>query len=227
MTGASLQWLLEVLSLIACVVAVVRVFQLRLHRAYPFFAAYFLFPLILQTIVVGYGDRSPQICFAYPLLEPLRSFFYVVVVWEVVGNAFRSFPGIRRLIRAMAAVSSVGLVFAFVAPGSQVIHGTILSVVRFERGITCSLAIFTAALLGGIWKCGIWLPRNNVVLLLFWGIWFLGDSAMLMAASLIPAGTLVVVNGGLAVFEIVSCVGWARMLRRVDDRDRSLAVARC
>src|SRR5579864_8101291 len=106
MPSDSVQWVLQFLSLIACVAAVVRVFQTRLNRVYPFFACYFLFPLILQTIVVRYGDRSPQICFTYPLLEPLRSLFYVVVVWELLTKAFQHYPGLRGLTRWMAVLST-------------------------------------------------------------------------------------------------------------------------
>ena len=222
MIGNSIGWLLQLISLLCCLAAVCRLIQIKLFRSYPFFAWYFLLPFVLQMVVLRYGVRSPQICYAFPLLEPIRCIVYILVVWELVSTTFQNCAALRplkRLTIGMTFIAATGLILTFAAPGSHIYHGTILSIVRFERGIAFSLGIFTAAFLGLTWKYSIKLPRNSMVLFLFWSTWFLGDSAMLMAASLLPAGLSFVVNGGLAVFEVTSYIGWTLLLSKADETE--------
>ena len=183
-----------------------------------FFSWYFLLPLILQIIVVRHGLSSPEICFAFPLLEPVRNVIYILVAWELCGD-LRS---LGRLRVGVAFLSAAGMILSFAAPGSHLYHGVILSIVRMERGVAFSLGVFTVAMLYLAAKYSITLPRNSVVLLTFWSIWFLGDSAMLTAASFLPAGYSFVVNDGLAIFEITSYIGWALLLSKVGEGEQGL-----
>lgn len=214
-------WWFQLLSVLCCIGAVVRFIQIRLFRNYPVFVAYFLIPLIIQTVAVVYGISSRQICTAYPLLEPVRNIGYVVVMWELVSATFRNCADLHRLGRwpvVVAFIAAAGLVLSFaVLQGSYLYHGVILSIIIVERGIALSLGVFTVGLLWLVSRYGVNLPRNSAVLLLFWSIWFLGDAAMLAAASLLPQGFSFVVNDGLAILEIASCLGWALLLSEADE----------
>jgi hypothetical protein len=222
MPNASVHSLLQLLSLLCCLGVLVRLIQIKLFRIYPFFVFYFVLPLSLQIITVLYGICSRQLCLAFPPLESVRNVSYIVVVLELVSTLFRDRADLHPLrlpAVGIAGISSVGLELIFVAPGSHLFQGTILSIVRLERGITASLAIFSILFLSLTWKHAIKLPRNGVVLFIFWTIWFLGDSAMLMAATMLPARSSLIVNDGLALFEISSYLGWALLCEASQKHD--------
>lgn len=211
MTVTTVLWWLQLLSLLFCLAVLARLTQTRLVRVYPWFVSYLILTLSLQTIGVVYGVCSRQLCTAFPVLEPIRIAGYVVVVWELVGAT-------RVRMAGIAGIASAGIILSMVVPGSHLYHGLILSIVRLERGVAFSLAVFIVLFLRLTSNHGIKMPRNGVALLIFWSLWFLGDSAMLTAASLLPAGRSFVVNDGLALFEIISYAGWTLLLRATRDK---------
>jgi hypothetical protein len=206
---------MQFLSLLGCAAVLLRLSTAKLLRVYPVFAAYLLLPLILEFIAVAYGICSPKLCVAYSVLEPLRALGFACAIAELVFAVIRNHLQAREWrISVIAGFASVGLVFAFIAPHSDIFHGLIQDIVRLERGIAFSSAVFILGFLGVATRAAITLPRNLNVLLAFWCLWLLGDAVMLTAASFLPAGGSVVVNDGLALFEVGSYVGWILMLRK-------------
>jgi hypothetical protein len=208
-----MEWLLEVVAFVGCLVTVMRMIQLKLFQVYPLLFSYLFIPLALQAVVVRYGSCSLQFCYAFPFLEPLRIIGYILLVWELASAVFRNRTGLR----PWAALAPIGLILTFVSPGSNLFHGLILRIVRLERGVTCSLAILTMLLLCLIAKYSIKLPRNSVVLCTLYTIWFLGNSALLLAASILPPDHAYLVNNGLAVLEIGSYIGCTFLLSKAGE----------
>ena len=220
MTRASLEWLLQLLSLICCLAALVSTVRFRLYRAYPSFASYLVIPLLLQIVTVYYGTCSRELCLVFPVLEPLRMAGYLLITRELVSKILVAASD-RKVSRVpamrIAAIAALGIVLAVSASTSRVFHGLILSIVRFERGITFSLGVIVIALLWFSRRRLLSLPQNVKVLGSFLAVWLLGDSLMMMSASFLPAGFAFVVNDGLAIFEISSYLGWALLLSTEDE----------
>lgn len=221
MISASVESLLQVLSLLFCLVAVARLIHLRLVRVYPLFFSFLCIPLVLQVVLLLYGVGSNQFFHAYVWLEPIRIISYILVVWELFSAVFRNYAGLRSLSRWVmglaAALAPIGLILTAIAPGSRFYLSGSLGYIRFERGITFGLVIFIIVLLYFISKYPIKLPRNNVVLCVLYSIWFLGDSALLLSVSFLPSEYANIVNDGLAVLEIGSYIGWAALLSKTGE----------
>jgi hypothetical protein len=222
LTSASIESLLQILSLVCGLLAVARVVQLGLVRTYPCFFSFLCIPAVLQVVVVSYGYRSLVFFWAWASLEPLRMISYILVVWELFSAVFRNYAGLRSLSRwvmGLAAVfAPIGLILTVFAPDSSILpKAKSFRLVRFERGITFGLVIFIVILLYFISKYPIKLPRNLVVLCMLYSVWFLGDSALLLSLSFLPESSLDRVNDGLALFEIASYVGWAGLLSKAGE----------
>src|SRR5580692_1985826 len=94
-TSASIESLLQILSLVCGLLAMARLLQLRLVRSYPFFFTFLFIPAVLQTVLVVYGYRSHAFFYAWWYLEPLRNISYILVVWELFSAVFRNYEGLR------------------------------------------------------------------------------------------------------------------------------------
>src|ERR1039458_9928334 len=104
MISASVESLLQVLSLLFCLVAVARLIQLKLVRVYPFFFSFLCIPVVLQAVLLRYGVESKQFFYAYVYLEPIRVISYILVVWELFSVVFRNYAGLRSLSRWVMGV---------------------------------------------------------------------------------------------------------------------------
>ena len=221
MLSASVESLLQVFSLLFCLLAVARLIQLRLLRVYPFFFSFLCVPAVLQAVVVLYGPNSKPFFYTWMWLEPIRNFTYILVVWELFSAVFRNYAGLRSLSRWVmglaAAIAPIGLILTLLSPGSNFFGGWTFTFMRFERGIAFGLVIFIVILLYFISKYPIKLPRNNVVLCLLYSVWFLADSAILLTSSFVPVAHANLVNDGLAVFEIASYLGWTLLLSKAGE----------
>jgi hypothetical protein len=219
-TAGSVAALLQVFSLFSCLGVIIRIVQTRLYRRFPVFALYFVFPLCIQLVTVFYGICSLQLCRVYPPIEVLRNVVYILAISELFSAlppAYSELWPRRNHTFAVVVALASGLLFSFVAPGSHMFRGLILSIAKMERGITLALGILTAAALYHLSKYSIRVAPQLKVMLTFWTVWFLGDAATLGAVSLVPAGSQFIVNDGLAVFEIASYVGWAVLLKQCRD----------
>ena len=216
MANVSLEWCLQVLSFIGCLVVITRVIQLRLFQVYPLFFSYLCVPLLLEGVVLRYGVGSVEFCMVFPFLEPVRILGYFLAVWEIATSV----SGNQRGLRLAAAIAPAGLILTFVATESQLFRGMALSVLRAERGIALSLAIFTVALLCLAARRQVTLPRNSVVLCAVFTFWFLGDAAALLSASYLQRGQAYVVNDVLALLEIGSYLGWTMWLSKSEESYR-------
>jgi hypothetical protein len=222
MMSASIEFSLQLFSLLFDIVVCLRVLQLGLHRIYPFFFAFLCAPLIPQAVLLLYGSDSHRYAGVWLYTEPVRNILYILVVWELFSVIFRNYAGLRSLSRwvmgVAAGIAPIGLVLTFAASGSRLFFRSGLTVIRFERGIAFGLVIFIIILLYFISRYPIQLPRNNVILAMLYSIWFLGDAAILLLSSFVPeAWGYSMVNGLLAILEISSYIGWALLLSKAGE----------
>jgi hypothetical protein len=221
MTSASIDLVLQWLSLLFDIAVVIRLAQLKINRTYPFFFVFLCVPLVLQSIVVKFGTSSIIFLNFYLVLEPARNILYILVVWELFSAIFKNYEGLRSLSRWVmgiaAAIAPIGLVLTIAASHSNVFSNSKLAlvVVRFERGIAFGLVIFIVIMLYFISRYPIKLPRNAVAHCILYSTWFLGDAALLLASSFLQGNSgQRIVNNGLAIFEIGSYIGWALLLTK-------------
>jgi len=155
-------------------------------------------------------------------LEPVRCLGYILAIRELVAVSFQdrtALRGVQLPSGARAGILAAGLTMILAAPTSHMFHGRILMIVRVERGISFGLAIFAMSILYTASRKSVQLSRNSLVLFLFWIVWFLGDSTLLMASSLLPASRSVLVNDALALFEVCSYAGWALLLSKAREHE--------
>jgi len=220
MTSASLDWSLQVLSLLLLIVLVGRLTQLGLYRLYPFFFTSLCIPVVSQFAGVVYGDRSFPYFYCYVVAQPIRNFLYILIVWELFSVIFRNYAGLRSLSRWVMGIAAGVALFGFVltiTAGGSVFRGSayIRALIRFERGVALGLVIFIIIMLYFISRYPIRLPRNSVVLCMLYSIWFLGDAGILLASSLMSSANGVrIINNVLAVFEIACYLGWTLLLSK-------------
>ena len=89
MPSAFIESSLQLSSLIFDIVAIVRVIQLRLVRAYPFFFIFLCVPLVPQAALLVYGVASSRFFRIWTIAEPVRNIVYILVVWALfsISNA--------------------------------------------------------------------------------------------------------------------------------------------
>jgi hypothetical protein len=223
MTSASVEASLQVLSLIFSVLCVIRLILLRLYGVYPVFFALLCVSSVLQTSAVVYGTASRTFLVFYTGLEPVRNILYILVVWELFSVVFRNYAGLRSLSRwvmaAGAVVALIGFILSFATIGFVAYQPSRFSarVLTFERGIAFGLVIFIVIMLFFISRYPIKLPRNSVVLCMFYSVWFLGDAAVLVVGSFLSKGYRFAINDALALLEIGSYLGWALLLSKTGE----------
>ena len=151
MPSASIEFSLQLFSLIFDIVAIVRVIHLRVVREYPFFVLFLCVPLAPQAALLHYGVASKQFFKIWSVTEPVRNIIYILVVWELFSVTFRDYAGLRSLSRwvmgGAAAIALLGFVLTYAASESQIAYGATRVIVRYERGITFGLVIFIILLL--------------------------------------------------------------------------------
>jgi hypothetical protein len=220
MTSHSIDSVLRIASLLFNIIVVFRLIQLQLHKVYPVFLTFLCIPLVLQTIGVLYGPGSLPFLVGFAILEPIRNVFYILVVWELFDVIFRNYAGLRSLSRwAMgigAVIAPAGLILTIIASSSTSFTSSrfVRLAIRFERGITFGLVIFIVIMLYFISRYPIKLPRNSLVLVILYGLWFLGDSAVLLSAGFLSSRYRHIVNDALSVLEVGSYLGWAVLLSK-------------
>jgi hypothetical protein len=219
MTSASIDSALQALSLLLGLALAVRLVQIRLFRVYPFFFTFLLIASLLQTSVVVFGTRSVVYFYSYVVLQPIRNVVYALVVWELFSVIFRNYAGLRSLSRwvmgVAAVIAPVGFLLTALSSGLAAARGSayVRAVVRFELGMTFGLVIFIVIMLYFISRYPIKLPRNNVAHCLLYSVWFLGDSAILLATSFLPMDFgRRFVNDGQSLFEIGCYLAWILLL---------------
>src|SRR5450631_1272493 len=152
MTSASVEQILQVLSLVFDLLAVTRLLQLRLCRVYPLFFTFLCIPLIPQTVLVLFGGTDSKLFFyTWGVVEPIRNVIYLLVVWELFSVIFRNYAGLRSVSRwvmgAAAGIAPIGLLLTLAAPGSHLFNKYSLGLIRFERGVAFGMVIFIVILL--------------------------------------------------------------------------------
>ncbi|HEY3836137.1 MAG TPA: hypothetical protein VGL72_06180 [Bryobacteraceae bacterium] len=224
MTSASLIPALEYLSVLLNIAAVLRVVHSGLYRVYPFFFSFLTVSLTLELAAAVAGTKSRLFFYTYVSLEPLRNVLYILVVWELFSVIFRNYAGLRSLSRwvmgAAAAIAPIGFVISLAAHGSVYASYSrfVSNVVQFERGVSMGLVVFILIMLYFISRYPIKLPRNSVVLCLFYSVWFLIDAMVLLASSFLPrASGRVIVNVTQALLEICCYFSWAWLLSRAGE----------
>ncbi len=222
MMSASVDSVLQFLSLFCDIVLIVRLTQLKLFRVYPFFFASLCIPLALQTVVVLYGTGSITFLNSFLILQPIRNILYILVVWELFSVIFRNYAGLRSLSRwvmgVAAAIAPVGFILSMASSGQAFKSHLVLQVVRFERGIAFGLIIFILIMLYFISRYPIKLPRNNVIHCMVFSVWLLGDAALLLASGFLPKNPgAQIINDGLALLEIGCYLGWTLLLSKTGE----------
>jgi hypothetical protein len=212
--------ILQSLSLLFGLIVVVRLAYLKLYRVYPFFFGFLCVPQVILGVGVAYGVSSKTFLDVYLTLEPVRTVLYILVVWELFSVIFRNYAGLRSLSRWVmgiaAAIAPVGLILTWVASESAVQKSQrALMVLRFERGVAFGLVIFIVIMLYFISRYPIRLPKNAVAHTILYSVWFMGDAALLLAASFMNQHPgIEIVNTGLAILEIGSYIGWTLLLSK-------------
>ena len=120
--SASIDSVLQALSLLFVIVVVARLIQLKLFRVYGFFFTLLCATLVLQSFAVFSGSSSIAFLNCFLILEPLRNLLFILVVWELFSVIFRNYAGLRSLSRWVmgiaAAIASAFFVLMRVAAGS-------------------------------------------------------------------------------------------------------------
>jgi len=221
MTSASVELIIQVCSLAANLIVVLRMLSLGLYRVYPLFFSFLCLMAVPESSSLFFGAGSKQFFYTYVYVEPLLNLFYILVVWELFSVIFRNYAGLRSLSRWMmgiaAAIAPIGFFLTIFAPGAHAFKGYSLRLIKFERGLALGLVIFIIILLFFISRYPIKLPRNNIVHCMLYSIWFSGVAALLVLASFVPKGYPHAINASLVLLGLFCYLGWAFLLSKTGE----------
>ena len=220
MPNADLSQILQIVSLVASAVLILRLLTTGLWKRYPIFFWYFVFriPNTLWPLVIPYHSIRYQ--HAWMLTEPIADLFHVFVVYELCRLVLQNHRGIFTLGRwamYVSVVIAIGIsILTFALPHLRLAKtdDTRRQVyeIAVDRGIDFALAIFLLLLLFFLSRYPVKLNRNVVTHATLYSLFFFGQGFSLFLRTLFGIPAKDWTNLLASMLSCACVVGWIFLL---------------
>jgi len=191
MPNADLSQILQVLSLLASALLIVRLITTGLWKCYPVFFWYFVFriPNTLWPLIITNHTALYQ--HVWMLTEPVAHLFHVFVVYELCRLVLQNHRGIFTLGRwtmyfsvVVAVTISILTFLPHIKPRATDDTKRLGYEIAFSRGIDFALAIFLILLLFFLSRYPVKLSRNVLTHATLYSLFFFGQAFSLFLRTL-------------------------------------------
>jgi hypothetical protein len=215
-----LQRVLWVVTILAGVLTVARLYRLDLHRIYRYFWIYLALRTARSAFLYFLADRSSDYAWTWVLTQPLVWILYVLIVLELYSLVFGEYPGIYTLSRwvlsggliVAVALSAASFWLTSAAPPDNA------PVIRYytliERGVDSSLVIFLLILVAFLAWYPVPLRRNALAHSIVYCVFFISNTGVLLVRNIAGLQVHEMVNTGVLAISSICVLAWLFLFSR-------------
>ncbi len=222
MPSADLAKILQLVSLLAAAILVVRLLVTGLWRHYPIFFWYFVFriPNSVWPLVIENPGPTNLYEHVYIATEPITWIFHVLVVVELYRLVLQRYRGIYSLLRwAMYGSVAVGVTISVltllpkIKPHASLDSRLLGIFFATQRGIDFALAVFLILILFFLSQFPVQLNRNILLHASLYTVFFLGNALTTFLRIFAVSGSaLQTVNALMEALSAICIFAWVFFL---------------
>jgi hypothetical protein len=214
MPRVSLVFVFVFASLAGVSLTAYKIHSIGLHKRYRIFFAYILFRIPYTMAGLVLNTSSNIYLYFWVLTIPITWAFYVLIVRELCGLVLERYAGLKTLGRwSMYLATFVSLTLSVLSLVPRLSQSTpqrskiLFYIYATDRGVTLSLAIFLVTMIFLLSRYPVRLPRNVVVYVVVYTIFFLSSSMTMLFRSVV--GLRLYSSIDTALMAIASACGFA------------------
>lgn len=219
--ATGLAGLLWIVTILAGILTVARLYRLQLHRVYRVFWIYLAVRTARSALLyLFFSDRPSAYSWAWVLTQPFIWVLYIFIVLELFSLIFKEFPGIYTLSRWVLA-GGLTLGVALSAASLTATSGPASAkypVLRYytlvERGVESSLLIFLLILMAFLAWYPVPLRRNTLAHSMVYCVFFISSTAVLLVRNMVGAEVYAMVSTGVLAISAVCALAWLVLFTR-------------
>ena len=213
MSGGTLVFYLQVLSLCGSLLVAAKLYRTGLYRRYRIFFCYFIFRVVNGIWPLCLNVHSETYLHLWVISEPLTWMFYVGVVLELYKLVLERHRGLYTLGRwalyfgmALSVGLSVLSLFLRIKPAQR--SRILPYIVPADRGVTLCLAIFLLLMLFLLSRYPVPLSRNVILHASLYTVFFLSNTLGIILFSVFGIGLYNSISTGLMVVSCACVYSW-------------------
>lgn len=213
MSGGTLVFTLQVLSLCGALLLAAKLYRTGLYNRYRIFFCYFIFRVLNGIWPLCLSVHSEAYLRLWVVSEPLIWMFYVGVVLELYRLVLERHKGLYTLGRwalyfgmAFSVGLSVWSLFLRIKPAQR--SRILPYIVPADRGVTLCLAIFLLLMLFLLSRYPVPLSRNVILHATLYTVFFLSNTLGVILFSVFGIGLYNSISTGLMVVSCACVYSW-------------------